>query len=75
MSAIECPVCSEAAHTVLDLSEDGLRCACPRCGEFALSDASSITLARYTGNLRRGLLNAAIARAKPGQVPVISHTD
>lgn len=75
MSSFQCPVCSEAAHTVLDLSEDGIRCACPHCGEFGLSDASSISLARYNGQVRQGLLAAAISRTQPGQLPVITHID
>ena len=75
MSRLECPVCSGPAHTVLDSSEGEIHCICDECGEFTLSEASSMSLPRYTGRLRKGLLSAAVARAQPGELPFISHTD
>jgi hypothetical protein len=75
MSLIDCPVCSELAADFVDVSDAGSCFECKHCGRFAVSEASAMSLGRYTGPMRRGLLNAAILRTPPGGLPLISHVD
>lgn len=75
MSLIDCPVCSEVAVGFVAGPDAGDCFECRECGRFAVSEASIVSLGRYAGPVRRGLLAAAIIRTPPGGLPVISHVD
>jgi hypothetical protein len=75
MSAISCPVCSGTAADLYETPDAGICCSCEDCGSFVISEASAISLGRYSGPMRRGLLSAAIQRTPVGALPIISHVD
>jgi hypothetical protein len=75
MSLIDCPICNEVAVCVVDVADSDSRVECRHCGSFAVSEASTMSLGRYSSPIRRGLLTAAILRTPPGALPLISHVD
>jgi hypothetical protein len=66
MENYQCPICYRNPNKDFALSEDGASSPCPHCGEYAISTAASISVARYTAEVRREMLHAALMRNKAG---------
>lgn len=70
-----CSVCDEIAPARHEDVGDGIRFDCRTCGEFSISDMSSIAIQRFKPEMRRNFLRIATHRAGPATVPHISHVD
>jgi hypothetical protein len=68
---MQCPICgAPARHLTGDF--EGFTVACPRCGNYQVTDSCFNALLRLDLEARREALAAAKRSAAPGAVPTIS---
>lgn len=70
-----CSVCDDVSAAQHDQAGEGIKFECGTCGEYSISDMSSLAIQRFKPEMRRNFLRIASYRAGETGIPHISHVD